>query len=162
MLIPSLEEALQKAKHALDGATTENIIALCQKYLALLDEYRSELYKLPGTHGINLRARSSLSREDLDKTRKTIRLAIEHTTQERHRTEALLRSFTAVSGYEAEEVFNRRKYKGRNDWKLSAGGVTSSGSTADDRMTIQEAVDRASLLRREEYIAQVTASEDQK
>ena len=161
MLIPALEEALQKARHAIDGATTENIIALCQKYLALLDEYRSELYKFPGIPGINLRAGSSSSQEDIDKIRKTIRLAIEHTTQERHTTEALLRSFTAVSGYEAEEVFNRRKYKGRDDWKLSAGGVTSCGST-DERMSIQEAVDTASLLRREEYLAQVTASEDQK
>ena len=162
MLNPELEVKLRNAKDALDGATAENIIALCKQYLALLAAYRSELYTLPSTPGINLRSGSSSPREEIENTRKAVRVAIEHNTQERHRTEALLRSFTAVSGYEAEGILNQRKYKGHDDWKLSAGGVRSCDNTDDDSMTIQEAVDTASLLRREEYIAQVTASEGQR
>ena len=80
-------------------------------------------------------------------------MAIENTTQERNRTEMLLLSFTTVSGYQAVEVFNRRKYVGRSDWVLRASGLRSAGSSADDVMTVQEAVDIAGLLRREEHIA---------
>jgi hypothetical protein len=154
MLYPKLEEKLHHASHALERATSENIIELCKQYLALLAEYRSELYKLPGTPGINLWSGSSLSSEDMDKTRKAVRVAIEKTTQERNRTAALLSSFTAVSGYEAVETLNKQKYKGHDNWELRAGGVKFSDGIDSDRMTIQEAVDMTSLFRREEYIAQ--------
>ena len=162
MLYPESEEKLHIAKHALGRATSENIIELCKQYLALLAEYRSELYKLPDTPGINLRPGSSSSPEVVANTRKAVRIAIENTTQERDRTAALLLSFTAVSGYEAVETFNRRKYKGRDDWKLSAGGVSFNDGADSYRMTIQEAVETASLLRREEHVAQSQTSEDQK
>ena len=162
MFYPELEEKVHHARRALDEATSENIIELCKRYLALLAEYRSELHKLPVTPGINLRSGSSPSREEVDNPRKAVRDAIENTTRERNRSAALLRSFTAVSGYEAVETLNRRKYKGHDDWTLSAGGVRVSGSTDDHRMTIQEAVDTTSLLRREEHIALSTVSKDQK
>ena len=42
MLYPDLEEKVHEAKHALDEATSENIVELCQHYLALLAEYRCE------------------------------------------------------------------------------------------------------------------------
>lgn len=158
MLYPRLEEKLQQARHALDRATSENIIGLCRQYLALLAEYRGELYKLPNTAGINLRAGPSLSSEEVENTRQAVRVAIDHITHERNRTEALLRSFTTVSGYEAVEILNSREYKGHNDWELRAGGVRFSGGTDGDRISIQEAVDTASLLRREGYIAHNAAS----
>ncbi|HEV2913764.1 MAG TPA: hypothetical protein VGX92_10845 [Pyrinomonadaceae bacterium] len=154
MLYPKLEAKLHHARHALESATGENISEFCKQYLALLAEYRSELYKLPGTPGINLWSESPLSSEDIDKTRKAVRVAIEKTTQERNRTAALLRSLTAVSGYEAVETLNRRKYKGHDNWELRAGGVGFSGGGDGDRMTIQEAVETTSMVRREEYIAQ--------
>ena len=157
MLFPTLEERLQHAQHALERARSENLIELCQQYLALLAEYRAELYKLPGTPHINPDAASILSSEEIETNRKETRVAIEHTTHERNRTTELLRSFTAVSGYEAVETLNRRKYKGHDNWILRAGGVRFSDGIDSDRMTIQEAVDRASLLRREEYIAQNAA-----
>ncbi|HEX8890119.1 MAG TPA: hypothetical protein VF779_13260 [Pyrinomonadaceae bacterium] len=152
MLYPALEEKLLKARLALDGATSESIIELCKQYLALLDEYRAELYKLPDTLELNSRTRSSSSREDIDETRKEVRTAIEHTTQERNRAEALILSFTAVSGYEATATLNRLKYNGHDDWELRAGGVRW-GDNTNKRMTVQEAVEVVSLLRREEYIA---------
>jgi hypothetical protein len=158
MLYPKLEEKLHHARHALERASSENLIELCKQYLGLLAEYRNDLYKLPGMPGINLWAESPLSGEDIDKTRKAVRVAIENTTQERNRTAALLRSFTAVSGYEAVETLNKQKYKGHDNWELRAGGVKFLDGIDSDRMTIQEAVDITSLLRREEYIAQTAAT----
>ncbi|HEY0003844.1 MAG TPA: hypothetical protein VGB17_03455 [Pyrinomonadaceae bacterium] len=52
---------------------------------------------------------------------------------------------------EAMETLNNQKYKGRNSWQFGVGGITDGiGNT----LSLQEAVDVASLLRREEYIAQ--------
>lgn len=154
MLYPELEKKLHQARQALKRATSENIIELCKQYLVLLDEYRSELYTLSGTSGINSRLQPSLSSEDIDRIRRVVRIAIENTTQERKRTTMLLHSFIAISGYEAVETFNRSKYKGHDDWELRAGGVKFSGGIDADRITIQEAVATTSLLRRAEYVAQ--------
>ena len=152
MLYPALEERLLNARLALDGATSESIIELCKKYLALLAEYRGELYRLPDTLDLNRHSKSSSSRAEIDGIRKEVRTAIEQTTQERNRVEALLLSFTAVSGYEATATLNRLRYRGHDSWKLRAGGVRW-GDNNDSRMTVQEAVEVASLLRREEHIA---------
>ena len=152
MLYPQLEERLSHARLALQGATGENIVELCKRYLAVLAEYRSKLYELQWTSRTRQRFASS-SPENLALTRRTIRAAIENTTRERNGTEMLLLSFTTVSGYEAVEIFNRRKYEGRDDWELRASGVKSSGSSGGDLMTIQEAVNIAGLLRREEHVA---------
>jgi len=144
--------------HALDAATADNIVELCRQYLALLAEYRAELYRLPGTLGVNQWSGSFL-REDVADVRKTVRAAIEKTTREHNRTKALLLSFISVSGYEAVETFNRQKYLGHDDWELRAGGVARfSRDTAVETMTVLEAVDVASLLRREEHVARATAS----
>lgn len=157
MVYPQLEEKLSHARHALKRATSAKIIELCKQYLALLAEYRSKLYELQGTSDIRRQSASSSSPEDIAGTRKAIRAAIENTTKERNRTQMLLLSFTTVSGYEAVEIFNRRKYEGLDDWELRASGVKSSGSSGRDLMTIQQAVDIASLLRREDHIAQNAA-----
>ena len=162
MVYPELEEKLKRTQWALKGATSENLIELCQKYLALLAEYRSQLYKLQGTSTIDQRSSSFLSPEDVNDSRKVVRAAIENTTQERNRTETLLLSLTTVSGYEAVEIFNRKKYKGHVDWELRASGIKFSGGTSRDLLTIQEAVDVASLLRREEYVAAQAVKEESK
>jgi hypothetical protein len=157
MVVRQLEERLDCARLTLKRATRENIIELCQKYLALLAEYRIQLYELQKMPGIHQQPWSGSPPEDIGNTRKTTRAAIERTTQERNRIEMLLLSFTTVSGYQAVELFNRRKYVGHDDWVLRASGLRSAGSSGDDVMTIQEAVDIASLLRRDEYIAQNAA-----
>lgn len=153
MLYPQLEQRLQASKQAVNRATSESIVKQCTEYLVLLAEYRSQLYELQGTPGLNQQsAPPSLTAELLD--RKTILEAIERTTRERNRTELLLLSFIRVSGYEAVEIFNRRNYGGHDDWELRASGVKFRGGDNSDLMTVQEAVDLASLLRREDHLAQ--------
>src|SRR6185369_14957174 len=152
MLFPQLEEKLQATRQALNTATSENIIEQCKQHLALLAEYRIQLYKLQDLPGVH--QQSTLSGEVPD--REAIRAAIETTTHERNRIQVLLLSFTTVSGYEAVEIFIQRSYKGHDDWELRASGVRFHGGDNGDLMTIQEAVDLASLLRRKDYVAQTT------
>jgi hypothetical protein len=152
MLYPQLEQRLQASKQAVNRATSESIVKQCKEYLTLLAEYRNQLYELQVTPGLNQQSASSSLSQDPD--RKTIREAIEITTQERNRTQLLLLSFTTVSGYEAVEIFNRRNYGGHDDWELRASGVKFRGGDNSDLMTVHEAVDLASLLRREDYLAQ--------
>jgi hypothetical protein len=152
-----LEEKLRIARLALDSATCENIIALCKQYLTLLAEYRAELYSLPDTLELNPRSKTS-SRAEVNANRKAVRAAIEHTTREREWAEALLLSFTAISGYDAVETLNRQKHRGRADWQLSASGASFGDAACGERMTIQEAVETASLLRREAHVAQNTSA----
>jgi len=153
MLYPELEQKLQESRHSLNKANSENIFDRCKHYLGLLTEYRSKLYELrevPG--GPQQTAPPPLPAAVLD--RKEIREAIETTTRERNRTKVLLLSFTTISGYEAVEIFNERKYEGHEDWELRASGVKFRGGVDGDLMTIQEAVDLASLLRREDHVSQ--------
>ena len=153
MLYPQLEQKLHASRQAVNRATSETIVRQCKEYLALLAQYRNQLYELQGTPGLNQQSASpSLTEEVPD--RKTIREAIERTTRERNRTQLLLLSFTTVSGYEAVEIFNQRNYGGHDDWELRAGGVKFRGGDNSDLMTVQEAVDLASLLRREDHLAQ--------
>jgi hypothetical protein len=151
MLYPQLEQRLQASEHALNRATSESIVEQCKQYLALLAEYRGRLYELQGTPVRQHSTSPSLTAEVPDRT--TIREAIERTTRERNRTQLLLLSLTTVSGYEAVEIFNQRKYEGHDDWELRASGVKFRGGDDTDLMTIQEAVDLAGLLRREDYVA---------
>ena len=153
MLYPQLEQKLHASRQAVNRATSETIVRQCKEYLALLADYRSQLYELQGTPGLNEQSTSpSLTEEVPD--RKTVREAIERTTRERNRTELLLLSFTTVSGYDAVEIFNRRNYGGHDDWELRASGVRFRGGDNSDLMTVQEAVDLASLFRREDHLAQ--------
>ena len=153
MLHPQLEQRLQASKQAVNRATSESIVEQCKQHLALLAEYRSQLFELQGTPGVSQQSASpSLTEEVAD--RKTIREAIERTTQERNKTQLLLLSFKTVSGYEAVEIFNRRKFEGHDDWELRASGVKFPGGDNSDLMTVQEAVDLAGMLRREDHVAQ--------
>jgi len=150
MLYPQLEQRLQASKHALNRATSESIVEQCKHYLALLAEYRGRLFELQPVSRHS--ASPSLTEEVPDRT--TIREAIERTTRERNTTQLLLLSFTTVSGYEAVEIFNQRKYEGHDDWELRASGVKFRGGDDTDLMTIQEAVDLAGMLRRQDHAAQ--------
>jgi len=155
MLYPQLEQRLEASEHALNRATSESIVEQCKQYLALLAEYRSRLYELQGTSAVSQPSNSSSLTEEVP-DRKTIRAAIERTTRERNKTQLLLLSFTTVSGYEAVEIFNQRKYEGHDDWELRASGVKFRDGDDSDLMTIQEAVDLAGMLRREDHVAQNT------
>ena len=153
MLYPQLEQKLHASKQAVNRATSETIVGQCKEYLALLADYRSQLYELQGTPGLNEQSTSASLTEEVP-DRKAIREAIERTTRERNRTQLLLLSFTTVSGYEAVEIFNQRNYEGHDDWELRASGVKFRGGDNSDLMTVQEAVDVAGMLRREAHLAQ--------
>src|SRR5215203_5910111 len=153
MLYPQLEQRLQASKQAVNRATSESIVEQCKQYLAVLAEYRSQLFELQGTPGVSQQSASPSLTEEVA-NRKTIREAIERTTQERNKIQLLLLSFTTVRGYEAVEIFNRRKFEGHDDWELRASGVKFPGGDNSDLMTVQEAVDLAGMLRREDYVAQ--------
>ena len=159
MLYPQLEQKLHASRQAVNRATSETIVRQCKEYLALLADYRSQLYELQGTPGLNEQSTSASLTEEVP-DRKTIREAIERTTRERNRTQLLLLSFTTVSGYEAVEIFNQRNYEGHDDWELRASGVKFRGGDNSDLMTVQEAVDLASLLRREDHFAQEYPPDD--
>jgi len=152
MFYPELEKRLQASKVAVNRATRETIIAQCKAYLGMLAEYRSRLYELD-VPGRGQQSVSTLQTEEV-RDRKAIREAIESTTHERNRTQVLLLSFTTVSGYEAVEILNELKYQGHEDWELKASGVRFRAGDKSDLMTIREAVNLASLLRRDDYIAQ--------
>jgi hypothetical protein len=152
-----VNENLQNAEQRLKKASCDNIIELCEKYLQLLNEYREELYKFRGTPEINLQQSSPLARELVEQKRNAIRTELEVITRKRNETEALLQSFTSINGYEAVKTFNQLEYKGFISWELRANEVRPRNDDNNERMTIREAVETASLLRREAYIAyQVT------
>ena len=152
MLYPALEQELRQSRHALNKANSENIFDRCKHYLGLLTDYRSKLYELREVPGGPKTNPAVLPEAVLD--RKAIREAIETTTRERNRIQVLLLSFTTISGYEAVEIFNDRGYEGHEDWELRASGVKFRCGDDSDLMTIQEAVDLASLLRREDHVSQ--------
>lgn len=157
-LLPEFEARREEASRTLDRATGDNVVELCQQYLVLLAEYRAELFKLPYALGL-WQWSGAFIWEEMCNIRKSIRAGVEEVTRERNRTEALLLSFTSVSGYEAVETLNSQKFKGHNDWELRAGGVARhTGELAGERMTVLEAVNLARLLRREEHAARNTAS----
>jgi hypothetical protein len=148
-----LNENLLNAELAVRRATRDNIVELCRKYLQILTEYRDQLQSLRGMPEINLQQPSTLARELIDQSRKAIRAAIEITVCERNQTEALLKSFTSISGYEAVETFNKLKYKGFDNWELRTGGIRLKNGVEDKPITVQEAVDIAGKLRRDAYVA---------
>jgi len=152
MIYPELEQKLAASKLAVNRATSGTIIGQCRAHLALLAEYRSRLYELE-VPGVRQESTSTGLTEEVP-DRKAIREAIETTTHERNRTQVLLLSFTTVSGYEAVEILNELKYQGHEDWELKASGVRFRGADNSNLMTIREAVDLASLLRRDDYVAQ--------
>jgi len=145
-------ENLLNAEIALSQADNENIIELCRVYLRLLSEYRDELYKFQGAPKINLHQISLPNRKSVEETRKSIRTAVESTTQKRNQTETLLKSFTAINGSEVLKTFNQLEYKGSKNWMLLANQVRSKNGENSEQMTIQEAVEIAGSLRRKAYI----------
>ena len=143
---------LLDAKLAVKWATTENIVQLCRDYLLLLSRYRDQLYQLRGTPEICLQQSTILARELIEQTRKAIRTLLETITNERNEIELLLKSFTSINGFDATTTFNQLEYKGFDNWEMRAGRVCLKDDTNNRRLSIQEAVEIASQLRREAYI----------
>lgn len=151
-----VNENLLDAEQRLKKATSDNIIALCEKYLQSLNAYREELYKFQGAPEINRQQATASARERVEQKRNAIRTELEIVTRKRNETESLLQSFISINGYEAVNTFNRLEYKGFTSWELRANEVRPKNDDNNERMTISEAVDTASLLRRKAYITYQT------
>ena len=155
-MFPQSEEKLQASKQALNTATSEPSSSSANSILHFSSNTESNSTNCRTSHEYVKSKRLLCSGRVPD--REAIRAAIETTTHERNRTQVLLLSFITVSGYEAVEIFNQRSYEGHDDWELRASGVRFHGGDNSDLMTIQEAVDLASLLRRKDHVAQNDAS----
>jgi hypothetical protein len=153
MLHPLLEENLHQAKDAFKEAKSENIIEICEKYLMLLNTFRSELHKFRGKIEINLQQSDAGLFEGVLQKRREIHTAIMHTIQELNQTNALLTWLTSPNGYETIETFNRLNYKGHHNWECRGGKVRFSDGHDADQMPIQEAVDIAIGLRCKEFFS---------
>ena len=145
-------ENLINAESDLTRANSGDIIELCRKYLQILAEYREELYKLRGSPQINLQQSSLLAREMVEQVRRAIRSSVELTTLKRNQIEQLLESFTSISGYDAVKTFNRLKYRGFDNWELKANSINSQNNGGFEQIAMPEAIETASLLRREAYV----------
>jgi hypothetical protein len=148
MLYPELSDKLLVAKRVFEAATSENIIEHSEKYLALLKKYYEKLYQHPGSPQGNLQPGPSSSWETVAQIQKAVKEAIDQTVKERNRIAALLDSFIYMTGDEVIDTLNRLKYKGRDSWHFGEGGLTAGG----EMISLHEAVNTASLLRREEYV----------
>ncbi len=145
-----INEDLLKAELALEKASADNVVELGKGYLEKLKEYREQLHQLGGLPEISFAQQSKLGRELIEQSRKAVRSAIEVTTNERNRVEGLIESFTLVNGWDAASTFNRLKHKGSTDWELSGSEVRVASN--GERMSVVDAVETASRLRREAYI----------
>jgi len=131
MVDPELVVKLHRAKRALDEATGENVVERCGYYVELLAEYANELYRLPDTLGINGWLGPFLL-EDVGSIRKAIRVAIENTTLERKRAEALLLSLVPAGGHAPEGELPARRdgdQRGRSQTLAASAphGLTAEG-----------------------------------
>lgn len=156
-LLVLVNESMTAAEMGLKTATTENIIERCREYLKKLLEYRNRLYDLRGTEELNLNQSSPVVRELVAQTRKAVLTALRHSVDQVNETEALLRSFTEITGYQAAETFNHLKYQGFSKWELRAGGLRPIDRPKNKVIPVKEAVETASLLRREAYVAKLRA-----
>lgn len=149
-----INEDVLKAEIALEQANSDNIIELGKEYLALLNEYREQLYNLGGLPDLDLAERSKLGRELVEQSRKAVRAAIEVTTSERNRVELLIETFTLINGWDAAATFNRLKHKDAATWEMSGSQVRIAGDT--EGMKVEEAIETAGLLRRQAYVENKT------
>lgn len=151
-LLVLVNENLVNAETALRHASDETVVQLCRDYLQLLSKYRDGLYTLRGTPEISVHQTSLLARELVLQTRKAIRRSIETTVKEVNAAEALLKSLTCISGYEAAATFNQLGYRGFYNWEIKAGRIGSPDNTGEQYLSTQEAVAAAGSLRCAAYV----------
>jgi hypothetical protein len=148
-----INEDVVKAEREFDRATSDNIDQLCREYIAVLDAYRSQLLDLRNIPEINYNENSALGRELISQSRTAVKAAIEVTVTAHYFVEALLESFTVISGWAAVETLNRLFYDGSTEWELRSGHIVSRRAEPDASIPIAEGVEVAGRLRREAYVA---------
>ena len=147
-----VNEGVLSAEIALRQATSESVVDECWNYLSHLTAYRRDLRSLRFLSDDTLYARSPLSRELMTQARLAVRAVIEITVRETNRTEKLLEFFTAINVHQAAEVLNTVKYLGSGNWESSASGVRYANGIETGQMSVNQAVTKASRLRREAYV----------
>lgn len=146
-----INEDLLNAASEFENATSENIVDQCRAYLRVLTKYREELHDLGGIPEIRFAAESKLGRDLVEQARRAIRATIESVVNERNRIESLLRSFTLINAHDAAETFNRLKFKNVTGWEANGRDVHSE--LDGERMSVEDAVEKAGSLRRTAYVA---------
>jgi hypothetical protein len=144
-----INEDLLFAQTAFERAEAGDVVELAGIYLGLLKAYRDQLRTLGGMPQLDYAMRSAIAKELVEQSRNAVRSAIETTTSERNRVEALLESFTLITGWEAAITLNELRYGNADDWELIGSDVRSPST--NEHLTVQEAVVVAGDLRRKAY-----------
>lgn len=144
-----VNEQLLQAEAKMREGTPDELVSDAQGYLSLLEEYLEKLRNVKGIPRKPAEDESPFARELVEQIRVAVRSAIEHTTNERNRVEALLASFTMVTGWSAVETLNLLAFKAASDWELIGSQVRSV--SRGTRMTLNDAVLEAKRMRRERY-----------
>ena len=147
-----VNEGVLSAEIGLKQASSDTVVDECWNYLSHLTAYRHDLRSLRCLSDDALYARSPLSRELMTQARSAVRAVIEITVRETNRTEKLLEFFTAINVHQAAEVLNTCKYLGSGNWESSASGVRFANGIETGQMSVEQAVSKASRLRREAYV----------
>jgi hypothetical protein len=147
-----INEDLVTAELALEKASADDVVELGKNYLNKLKEYREQLHELRGIPEIKFAQQSKLGRELIEQSRKAIKAAIEVTTNERNRVEALVDSLTLINGWDAAATLNHLRHKDSTDWELAGSEVRIANN--GERMSVAAAVETAGRLRREAYISE--------
>ena len=144
-----VNKQLRQADADMRAGTPDDVVAHAESYMLLLEEHIVRLRDLKGIPRTSDAMQSPFALELVEQIRGAMRSAIEHATNERNRIEALISSFTMVSGWAAVETFNLLAYRNACDWSLIGSQVRniSKGAT----MTVTDAVLEAKRLRRESY-----------
>lgn len=152
-----INEKVADAEFSLKQANSENIVERCKNYLHILNQYHDELCKIGDQPAINNMSHYSPFLTELaTQTRNSVQTAALLTNRERCQTEALLKSFTSISGYEAVRTFNLLEYKGFSDWELRANQVRLINDNNNESFTVEESIEIAGHLRRTAYISYKT------
>ena len=144
-----INEDLLFAQTAFERAGAGDVVELAGIYLGLLKSYRDQLRTLGGTPQLDYAMRSAIAKELVEQSRSAVRSAIETTISEHNRVEALLESFTLISGWEAAITLNELRYDNTDDWALIGSDVRSPST--NEHLSVQEAVKVAGALRRKAY-----------
>lgn len=146
-----INEDIIKAESALGSAKSCDLIGLCREYLACLSNYRDQLMSLKDIPAIDPAEPSPLKFELAGHIRQAVRKVLEDIAAKRNFYESLLSSFTNISGYDAVRTLNISQFKGFDSWELFSGGARLRYAPAEKGLTMEEAINTASLLRREAY-----------
>lgn len=141
-----------EAELALKQAPSDEVVDACRQYISALQEFRRQLRELRGLSATAGDPRSALAGELLAQARSAVRGILEIAVRETNRAETLLKLFTSINVHEAAVILNVCKYMGSGNWMANSSGVGYANGFDTGQMSVEKAVQTASLLRREAYV----------